>query len=164
MREQLASICSRVDANVLPLQEIVDDVIARYCAPLDECMSELDASLCDTSRPMSTEQLETYLLNLSSLIYWTGTGLEMSTIKEAMSRMIKEEKYNQEYGDATGTIGDKKAQAELNSQDEELVRISYSQIVKLIQHKLEHANNMSAAIKKIITHRTTELQQSGLSH
>lgn len=163
MRERLTEIYDRIDANVSPLQEIVDDVIGRYCSALDECMTSLDADLCDTEHPLSTSELETYLLNLSSLIYWTGTGLEMSTIKEAMGRMLKEEKYNQEYNSASGTIGDKKATAELNSQDEELMRVCYSQITKLIQHKLEHADNMAAAIKKIINHRTTELQQTRIS-
>jgi hypothetical protein len=162
MKEKLTNICSRVDTNVSPLQEIVDELISRYCSSLDECMTEIDNALCDTAHPVTTTDLETYLLNLSSLVYWTGTGLEMATIKEAMSKMIREEKYNQSYSSAEGTIGDKTASAKLLSQDEELVRMCYTQVVNLIKHKIDHADDMAAAIKKIINHRTTELQQTGI--
>lgn len=158
MREKLTAICSRVDANVSPLQDIVDETINRYCSALDTCMEALDARLCDTAHPMPTSELEDYLLNLNSLIYWVGTGLEIATIKESMSRMVKEERYNQAYNDAGGTIGDKTATAKLDSQDEELVRICYSQVVKLIQHKIDQGNNMVSALKKIITRRTAEVQ------
>lgn len=162
MKEKLTDICKRIDVNVSPLQEIVDGVIDKYCGALDECMQQIDDALCDASHPITTTMLENYLLNLNSLIYWTGNGLELSTIKESMSKMVKEEKYNQEYSDAEGTIGDKTATAKLNSQDEELIRVCYSQITKLIQHKLDRAGEMSSAIKKIITHRVAELSQVGI--
>lgn len=158
MKERLIDISNRVDTNVYPLQDIVDNVVNKYCAALDNCMDELDKALCDVVHPLTVQQLEDYLLNLNSLIYWVGTGLEIATIKESMSKMIREEKYNQEYGNATGTISDKTAAAKLGSQDEELVRICYSQIVKLIQHKIDQGNSMVSAIKKILTRRTAEMQ------
>lgn len=156
MKERLVEICDRIDANVSPLQELVDKVIDKYCKALDECMESLDAALCGSQ--LTTADLEDYLLNLSSLIYWTGSGLEMATIKESMSKMIREEKYNTSYSSADGTVGDKTATAKLESQDEELVRICYSQIVKLLQHKLDRAGEMASSIKKILTRRAIEMQ------
>jgi hypothetical protein len=100
------------------------------------------------------------LLNINSMLYWIGNGLEVATLQESMAKLVKEEIYNKAYNDATGTMGDKKSTASLNSQQEELIKICYSNAVKLYQYKIDRASEMASALKKIITRRIAELELS----
>ncbi|MBO4542748.1 MAG: hypothetical protein J5725_06145 [Bacteroidales bacterium] len=122
-------------------------------------MKQVDDVLCSDKQP-TTKMLEDMLLNINSILYWAGNGLEKSTLKESVAKLIKEERYNNEYNDATGTIADKTAYAKLQSQEEELVRQCYTNAVKLYQHKIDRAAEMASSLKKIITHRISEMELS----
>lgn len=150
-------IYSKVIDNANPIQKLVNDLVAEYCGALDSYMSQVDETLCKNA-DIPTRQLEDMLMNINSLLYWAGNGLEEATVKESIAKMVKEEQYNKEYAIAEGTMGDKKASALLNSQNEELVKICFSNAVKLYQHKIDKAGEMSSALKKIITHRISDEQ------
>ncbi len=136
MKQKLTDIIEQVDTNTDPLQVIVNEVVAKHCQQLDEYMEAVDSVLRERGQP-STAELEEMVLNLNSLLYWAGTGLENTTIRASMAKMVVEEKYNKVYNDTVGTIGDKKATAQLESQNESLVKLCYSNAVSLYQHKID---------------------------
>ena len=152
-------IKDKVDENTQPLQNIVDEIVAEHCSVLDEYMKEVDTALC-SGNPPTTKMLEDMLLNINSILYWAGNGLERSTLKESVAKLVKEERYNQEYNEASGTIADKTAYAKLQSQEEELTKQCFTAAVKLYQHKIDRASEMASSLKKIITHRISEMELS----
>lgn len=157
----LLGIQDRVDEATQPLQQIINEIVAKYCSPLDDYMKMIDSELIKSGN-IPTSVLEEYLLNLNSLLYWTGKGLEETTIKESMAKMMREEKYNISYNKAEGTMGDKKATASLDAQSEDIVKLCYTNALALYKHKIDRAAEMSSSIKKIITHRINELQYAGV--
>lgn len=156
---RIKAIKETVDNNTQPLQGIVDEIVGEHCNVLDEYMKQVDEALCSDKQP-TTKMLEDMLLNINSILYWAGNGLEKSTLKEGVAKMVKEERYNTEYNEATGTIADKTAYAKLESQEEELVRQCFTAAVKLYQHKIDRASEMASSLKKIITHRISEMELS----
>lgn len=156
---QISAVKERIDKNSEPLQSLVDDIVGEYCSELDDYMKMVDNALC-SENPVTTSAMEDMLLNLNSLLYWVGNGLEVFTLKESIAKLVKEEKYNQEYAKAEGTIGDKTAQAKLASQEEELTKLCYTNAVKLYQHKIDQGREMASSLKKIITQRISETELS----
>lgn len=153
------SINERIATNVAPLQELVNSIVAEHCRALDEYMKQVDNALCAPKKPTTT-MLEDMLLNINSLLYWVGDGLEVTTLRESMAKMVKEERYNKAYNDTTGTMGDKTATAKLASQEEELTRVCYTNAVKLYQHKIDCATEMASSLKKVLSHRISEMELS----
>ena len=156
---ELNAFSERIDTNTEAMQGLIESIVGKYCKELDDYMKQVDEALCKPQKPTTT-QLEDMLLNINSMLYWVGNGLEQATVKEAMAKMVKEEQFNEQYNLAEGTIGDKKATATLNSQKEEVGRACYSAAVKLYQHKIDRASEFAASIKKILTHRIAEFDIS----
>lgn len=156
---RIKAIKESVDEKTKELQEIVENIVSEYSHELDDYMKMIDNALCSDKQP-TTAMLEEMLLNLNSILYWVGNGLERATLKESIAKMVKEERYNKEYSDAVGTIGDKTAQAKLESMEEELTRQCFTNAVKLYQHKIDRASEMASSLKKIITHRISEMELS----
>jgi hypothetical protein len=157
--DRFSEIQKNIDDNIKPLDTFVNSILNDKFACLDDYMKSIDDLLVsDDDIPVSV--LEKMLLNINSMLYWIGNGLEIATLQESMAKLIKEEVYNNAYNDASGTIGDKKSIASLNSQQEELIKICYSNAVKLYQYKIDRASEMASALKKIITRRIAELELS----
>ena len=161
MQYKLTDELNKVNDSSDGLQEIVSEMLNTYCSQLDEYMGAVDDVLRKKGQP-STSELEEMILNLNSILYWAGTGLELTTIRESVAKMAVDEKFNKVYNDTSGTIGDKKATAQLESQKETLAKLCYTNAVKLYQHKIDRASEMVSAMKKILTHRISETQMSGM--
>ena len=108
--DRFSEIQKNIDDNTEPLDAFVNSILADKFASLDAYMKSIDDMLIsDDDIPVSI--LEKMLLNINSMLYWIGNGLEVATLQESMAKLVKEEIYNKAYNDATGTMGDKKSTA-----------------------------------------------------
>lgn len=139
------------------VNKVVKKIISEYTSELDNYMQFVRDIVSDSNNPPSDIELDDFTLNIPTLMYFVGTGQEELGIKEDMAKLIRLEIYNEEYDKADGTIGDKKATAELLSQDEQLVQIVYQRAYKQMKLKLDYANETLQSIKKVITRRTSEM-------
>lgn len=161
-KENFENIQASIDENTEPLDTFVRALLDKKFKYLDEYMSQIDRLLVE-GNDIPTKIIEDMLLNINSMLYWVGDGLETITLKESIARMIREEAYNNSYNNTDGTMGDKKSTATLNSQQEDLVRICYTNAMKLYQYKIDRASEMASALKKLLNRRVAELELSRTS-
>ena len=152
-------VVKTINTNSVPLQELVNSIVAESCGGLDDYMQSIDNMLIKDS-DIPTETIENMMLNINSMLYWIGNGLEQVTIRESMAKMVHDEVYNKAYNSAEGTIGDKKASAILEAQQEDIIKTCFTAALKLYQFKIDRAAEMSSALKKILTRRISELELS----
>lgn len=150
--EAINTLKDKVSDQSINMTQLIDKIVSEYCSPLDDLMKMIGEVLNDSVRP-SDEELDAWSCRLASCLYFVGEGVETIGVKQDISKAYKMEKYNNAYDSASGTISDKSAYAELQSQEEYLVHSIYTRAYKKANQKLDAGNEMLSSIKKVISRR-----------
>lgn len=150
----------RVAQNSDIIDGIVNRLVEQYCKPLDDYMNYIRECLVDPDTPPTDHQLDDFTLTLPVLLYFTGEAQESLGIREDVAKAIKQELYSEIYNQATGTIGDKTARAELATQSEMLTHIAYQRAYKKVRLRMEMGAEMLQSVKKVMSRRMQEMELS----
>ena len=153
------SIMNKVDNTSDMIKEISDKLVENYCAELDTIMNELH-NLLGSSGELSTDTIQNYILYLANTLYFTGSAQEDLGIKEDTCKAIRQEVYSRAREEATGTVADKTAKAELISQQETVVLSIYSRAYKKVKIRMDAGYEMLNSLKKVMNKRITEMELS----
>lgn len=159
-KDNVELVRKRVEKNSAVLTDIVNEITEPYSKDLDNYVKFISTVLADGTNPPTDEELEDMCLNLSTKIYFLSGACEQLGLKDDMSKAIKNEIYNMKRDEINGTIADKDAYAELESQQEQITNVCYSRAYKTIKAKLENAQELLQSVKKVMSRRITELELS----
>jgi hypothetical protein len=162
--EKINAIKLHVEDSSVQMDEIVNSIINIYVQDLDEYVTIIDNRLCEKDNPPTDEELDTFCLNLSTLIYFAGGMCEQLGLRSSIATAVYKETYNTNRDTLTkGTVQDKNALAELSSQQEQLVDIAYKSAYKIVKSKVENAQEVLASCKKVISRRVEEMRLTNLT-
>ncbi len=140
---------------------MVDDIVKQCSTELDDYISYVRDVLSDTNHSVTNAILEDITISLPIILYTVTDMEENMGIKEDMAKAHKNEMFNDIYNTiASGTIADKTARAELESQAESIMLLIYQHAHKKIRAKNELGLELLQSVKKVLTKRITELEIS----
>ena len=154
--DKLDGILKRTDDNSEYINGIVNDIVSKYCKPLDDLMQLFNKILSDVDNPPTDEELDQMTMKLPNLLYFAGEGQEALGIKEDTSKAIKMEIYNKVHMETAGTVSDKEAKASSESQYETVVNAIYTRAYKKVKLRMEAGFEQLQSIKKVISRRCLE--------
>ena len=161
--DKINEIKLHVENNSKQMDDIVNDIIVTYVDDLDKYVEHIDKRLCEKNNPPTDAELETFCLNLSTLIYFAGGMCEQLGLRSSIASAVYKEMYNTSRDNLTsGTIADKNALAELQAQQEQLVDIAYKSAYKIVKSKVDNAQELLSSCKKAISRRMQEQQLTNL--
>lgn len=152
----------RIDNNSKMINDLTNKLVADYCKPLDEYVKFVQSILQDDKHPPTAEELDDFVMNLPTLLYFCGEAQENLGIKTDVAKAIKQEKYNEIYNEVKGTIADKTAKSELAAQSETITHIIYDRAYKIVKEKMNAAYELLSSIKKVISRRMSEYELGGV--
>lgn len=153
------SIMNKVDNTSDMIKDISDNLVENCCEELDTIMNELH-NLLGSSKELSTDTIQNYILYLANTLYFVGSAQEDLGIKEDTCKAIRQEVYSRAREEATGTVADKTAKAELISQQETIVLNIYSRAYKKVKLRMDAGYEMLNSLKKVMNKRITEMELS----
>lgn len=142
------------------LDNLVDKIVSSYCKELDEYVSYIKKLLDNQDEPIQDIELEDFTLTLPTLLYFISDAQETLGIMEDVSKAFEKDKYNDVLSRSSGTVADKKALAELHTQNESLMRIVYGRAYKKIKLRYDSAYELLQSVKKVLNRRIAELELS----
>lgn len=161
--DKINEIKLRVEDNSKKMDEIVESIISTYVEELDKYVAHIDSRLCEKENPPTDTELETFCLNLSTLIYFAGGMCEQLGIRDDIAKAVYKETYNNARDNLIkGTVQDKNALAELASQQEQLISICYTRAYKTVKAKVDNAQELLNSCKKAIARRMQEQQLTNI--
>lgn len=155
-RDALSSVQARVNNLSKEVMGMVDDIVNSICHDLDAYMSYIDGVLSNTQEPVTDRELDDFVMNLSSLLYFVSDKQEKLGVEEDVSHAVYREVYNKARELASGTVADKNTAADLAAQNEYIIYTVKSRAYKIIKSKVEAGYEMVTSIKKVLTRRITE--------
>lgn len=163
--EVVEKIKGKVETASAHVDDIVRGIITPYCKDLDNYVRFIASCLKDGENPPTTKELEDFCMNLSTYIYFAGGMCEQLGIRDDISKAIWKEMYNTARDENTkGTVADKNAQAELQSQHEQLTNVCYSRAYKTMKAKVDAAQELLSSCKKVLSHRMAEMELTHLTN
>lgn len=163
--DKLNSLIDEVESNNEIFSSISDRIIYAYTSDLDSLMKDFRVDVVENDP--SDAVLEKYALELSNMLYFMGQRLEGVGIKEDLSKIIAKEVYNNAYLQEGSKVSPKKptvaeltATAEGASQYELILSNLYSRAYKQIKFKIDAGYEVLGTVKKIISKRIQDSQNS----
>lgn len=165
-KDKMNTILSQVDEDSKYFTSITDSVMRGYTNDLDVLMGQIKADISN----LSIDQIETYVLELSNMLYFIGEKLEFVGIKEDISKAAYKEVYNKAYlendieviasdsGKKTKPTKDANiAVAEEKSKYESVINSIYDRVYKLIKFKVDAGYELLSSLKKVLSRRMQEI-------
>lgn len=157
--DKVKDIRLHVENNSAKVDAIVNDIIRPYCENLDKYVAFIAECLQDGQTPPTDEELDDFVLNLSTYIYWAGGAVESLGIKDDISKAVYKEMYHSSRATVDkGTVADKDSLAELASQQEYIINVCYNRAWRMLKSKVENAQELLSSCKKVLTRRMAEAE------
>lgn len=157
--DKVKDIRLHVENNSSQVDKIVNDIIAPYCEDLDTYVRYVDDIIRDDKQPPTDEQLDDFVMNLSTCIYFASGAVENLGIRDDISKAVYKEMYHSSRATIDkGTVADKDSLAELSSQQEYIINVCYNRAWKTMKAKVEAAQELLSSCKKVLSRRMNEYQ------
>ena len=161
--KKIAETQKKVEENSETINNLVEDVIRPYIKDLDKYVSFIRECLKDGENPPTDAELDDFVLNLSTFIYWASGSVEQLGIRDDISKAVYKEIYHTKRNElSSGTVADKDSLAELGSQQEYLTNVCYSRAYKIVKAKVASAQELLSSCKKVLSHRMQEMELTNL--
>lgn len=163
--QKIADIQDKVEEHSKTINQLVEDTIKPYIKDLDKYVQFIRDCLKDGENPPTDAELDDFVLNLSTLIYWASGACEQLGIRDDISRAVYKETYHSKRNElSSGTVADKDSIAELESIQEQITNIIYNRAYKTMKAKIENAQELLSSAKKVLSHRMQEQELSRVSN
>ena len=162
-KKSVDKILNRVDENSDIVDKLTNEVVAKFCEPLDKLMETIKAIVENDDDPPTDLELDQMTLKLPVNLYFVGEAQEALGIREDVAKAVKMDVYNKVRNEVSGTVADKDSKAELASQQEYIVHCVYSRAYKKVKNRMEAGYEMLNSVKKVINRRMVEAQLAGVS-
>lgn len=157
--QKIAETQDKVEENSETINKLVNDVIQPYCKDLDKYVGFIKKCLKDGENPPTDAELDDFVLNLSTYIYWASGSCEQLGIRDDISKAVYKEVYHNKRNTLnSGTVADKDSIAELESLQEQITNVVYNRAYKIMKSKVENAQELLSSCKKVLSHRLAEMQ------
>jgi hypothetical protein len=163
--ESVRSALSGVEEQSVLIKQITDEVVGRYSRELDEFVTNikglLDRIRQGTVVNISDRQLELNTIKLPVLMYFAGNGLEQLGCEGDVAKARRLEEFNNILMRVDGTIPHRQAVAENSIFYQAMAETIYIRAYKQLKSKMDMADRLFSALKKVLSKRMLELELSG---
>lgn len=166
IKEKMDNKVEKLNDSVVIATEMVDDVVNKYTAGLDEELIAIHKEVVDVDEPPIT-LIEKHFVKLANLIYWVSADVESVGVFSSLAKARAREKYNEAYLEAGNTEDKKKKPtvAELTAiaegmtlYDSTLENI-YTTAYKTIKNKIQYGEMVCNTLSKLYQRRIKESEQ-----
>lgn len=160
--ERVRTALSNVEEQSVLVKQITEEVVARHSRELDEFVRNVKNILDRIKRgevsEISDRALELNSIKLPVLMYFAANGLEQLGCESDVAKARRIEAYNAMLMEVQGTIPHRQAIAESRTYYEMLTETIYVRAFKQLKGKIEMADKLFSALKKVLSKRMLELE------
>ncbi len=162
---QVNAVAEATESNSEYYMDISNKLVESYSSDLDVLMGRVKVDCVDTEPTDSV--IESYILELSNLLYFVGKNVESVGVKEDLTKMAAKEVYNTSYlNHMDAGAGKKPTVAELTALSEDdakyqnVINSIYSRVYRQLKYKVDSAYEMLSSLRKVLSKRMQEMQLS----
>ncbi len=159
-KKEIDGIIYNTENNSEYIQSLVDELVVKCCDKLDGYIEYVSKQMNDPDYELTSKQLDDIIMTIPAMLYYVGTQQERLGIQRDVSKASRDLLYNKIYSETSGTAGVKKATAETELFNEDMVTTVYKSAYETIKAKVSFALELLQSAKKVISRRMAELELS----
>lgn len=152
---RVRSVKRRTEEESVLIDQIVMNLVGKYSKELDEFISDVKAKL--PSDKLSNEEIEDLTLKIPIFMYFAVDGVEALGLQSDTAKGIRTEMFQEAFLKADGTIKDKEHTAGSATINEYIVEMAYARAYKKLKSKLDIAEQLCQASRKVLQKRISEI-------
>jgi len=153
---RVRSVKLYVEENSEKITVMVDTLVSKYNQDLDDFINTVKENIVRKEK-LTIFEIENMCLKIPIFMYFSTSGVENIGIQMDNAKSVKDTRYNNEYMDAKGTVGDKTAEAENEIIPEALTLIIYQRAYKKLKQKLDVCEILCRSANKVLQSRISDL-------
>lgn len=142
-------------------QQIMDSIVEHYSSSLDELISRINKFIRDLRAgnvdEYTDEEMELDILQISAEMYEANKELARLGGESDLAKQKRKDKFNDVVNRVAGTRQEKQAKAEQMILEEQILEDVYKRAYEQLKSKLEKADGVYTALKKVYHKRCLEL-------
>ena len=154
--DKIPQLMNDVDNNSDYIDNIVNSLVESCCSSLDNYVSYVKDLLNNDNYTLTNRELDDIIMTIPSLCYFAGEQQERLGIRCDVSKSTRNVMYNKIFSDTIGTAGVKKASADMQLFNEDIVSVIYDRAYSIIKSKISFATEILQSAKKVISRRMAE--------
>lgn len=159
-KKEIDGIIYNTENNSEYIQSLVDELVVKCCDKLDGYIEYVSKQMNDPDYELTSKQLDDIIMTIPAMLYYVGTQQERLGIQRDVSKASRDLLYNKIYTETSGTAGVKKATAETELFNEDMVTTIYKSAYETIKLKVSFALELLQSAKKVVSRRMTEIELS----
>lgn len=165
--EILSKLIKEVQEESTPVVKFSNQLVEGYVRDLDEAMRELDTIMVsigeNSIEDIPDSIIEYYTVKIPALMYYAGQKVEELGMQSDLASNNRKVALNDALLKVSGTVPEKKAQAEKLTEDKALVEAIYRRAYNSLKTKLDMAEKVYSGLKKSLTKRISEVDLNRFS-
>ena len=157
-KNEIETVLHNIEGDSQIIENIVSDYVYQKSKTLDDYIEQVKDNLLNSSYTISDEDLNEVAISLPILLYSFGQLVEYAGIKEDIAKALYKQSYHSHHRSLTGTISDKVAYAESQSNKEFLALSITQRVYKSMKIKMESTSDLLTSVKKVISRRMVEFE------
>lgn len=161
-KARLMELIGEVEDDSKITRDLMDGIVERYSKELDELIDRMQEFIRELREgeidEYNDDAMELDIMELSNLMYFAERHLAKLGVESDMAKSKKSDKFNDLIQRLNGTVQQKKAKAEQGIMDLQIVEDVYKRAYDQLKRKLEKADGVYSALKKVFSKRMLELE------
>lgn len=150
-----------IEQSSIPMIQIVDQLTKKYCKDLDNAIDEIQ-DLLKNREDLDIGKINYYIMYLPILMYYAGNAIEDLGVEGDTAKAYRQEAFNDAYlAVEEKTVQAKTSAAQQETVNEQVIENAFTRAYKKAKSRLEMANILHSALKKVLQWKISELEVTG---
>jgi len=153
---------NKVENSSVHVTEMVDTILGDSLKEVDTYMEKVKAIFID-NQEIIDQDLDRIILQIPVYVYNLVVLAQQIEMKKGLSKEHAKYAQNEAMLNATGTVADKTAKAEIATAEDRITMLAYTTAANIVGNKIDRAMAVLDSAKKVQARKLAEMKLTGMS-
>lgn len=153
---------NKVESSSIQVDEMVNSILGDSLKEIDDYMNKVKIIFIDNQEILD-QDLDRIILQIPVYIYNLVVLAQQIEMKKGLSKEHAKYAQNEALLNATGTVADKTAKAEIATAEDRITMLAYTTAANIVGNKIDRAMAILDSAKKVQQRKLAEMKLTGLS-
>lgn len=153
---------NKVENSSVQVNEMVDSILGDSLKDIDTYMDKVKTIFID-NQEIIDQDLDRIILQIPVYIYNLVVLAQQIEMKKGLSKEHAKYAQNEAMLNATGTVADKTAKAEIATTEDRITMLAYTTASNIVGNKIDRAMAILDSAKRVQQRKLAEMKLTGMS-
>ena len=153
---------NKVENSSVQVNEMVNSILGDSLTEIDNYINKVKVMFID-NQEIIDQDLDRIILQIPVYVYNLVVLAQQIEMKKGLSKEHAKYAQNEAMLNATGTVADKTAKAEIATTEDRITMLAYTTASNIVGNKIDRAMSILDSAKKVQARKLAEMKLTGMS-